>query len=253
MRRRDVLVVIVLILLLAINQISVFAITPKELINGVTEKTKDVKDSSVDIRMSVSLTGMSPGSTQSTTTRMTYRMKIDAITNPPLVRITYIEPDTFKGTVMLIDSEKKILSLYNPLTNQIVQSKIEGNQTNLGSIDISNPSSILQDIEKTYDLTVEEKKIDKRDMYILTASLKPNQKGEFGKGLFYFEKGTLNPTKIELFDTKGQPLATIEVLSIKYNIGIKVTTLRGFPKDAKIIKGGTIQGTPGLPFGTQGK
>lgn len=253
MQRRKILVTTVLILLLVISYTSAFAITPKELLNKITEGTKDVKDSTVDIRMSVSLTGMSPGSGQSSTMKMTYRMKIEAITNPSIVRMTYIEPDTFKGTVMLIDSEKKQLSLYSPITNQIVQSKMEGTKTNVGSINISDPNSIFQDLEKTYNLAIEEKKIDKKDMYILTATLKPNQKGDFGKGIFYFEKDTLNPTRIELFDTKGQPMVSIEMLSVKYNTGLKVATLRSFPKDAKVIKGGTIQGAPGLPFGTQGK
>jgi len=152
---------------------------------------------------------------------------------------------------MLIDSEKKLLSTYSPVTNQIVQSKIEQSQSATSNIDITNPTSIFTDLEKTYDLTVEEKKLDKKDVYVLTATLKKNQKGEFGKGVFYIEKSFLTPVKIELFDTKGQPIGTIDILDIKYNIGLKIANLRSFPKDAKIVKGGTIQGTPGFPFGSQ--
>jgi len=251
MRRRKILVASLFILLLVINETLAFAITPKELLNRVNEKTKDVKDSVVDIRMSMSLTGMSSGSGQSGTTSLVYRMKIESIINPPIVRMTYIEPDTFKGTVMLIDTEKKLMSVYSPVTNQVVQSKMEDSQTSTLNINVTDPTSLLQDLEKTYDLAVEERKVDKKDAYVLTATLKPNQKGDFSKGIFYFEKNTLNPIKVELFDTKGQPMATIEILSMKYNAGLKVATLRSFPKDAKIVKGGTMQGAPGLPFGTQ--
>lgn len=251
MYRKKVLIALFLLLFLVINQTLLFAITPKDLLNKVNQRVKDIKDSVIDIRMSMSLTGMSPGSSQSSATKLSYRMKIEAINTPSIVRMTYIEPDTFKGTVMLIDSEKKLLSVYSPMTNQVVQSKIENIQTNTGNIDITNPTSIFQDIEKKYELSVEEKKVDKKDMYVLTATLKADQKGDFSKGIFYFEKDTLNPVKIELFDPKGQPIATIEMLSIKYNTGLKVATLRSFPKDAKVIKGGTIQGAPGFPFGTQ--
>ncbi|MBC7320062.1 outer membrane lipoprotein-sorting protein, partial [bacterium] len=222
---------------------------PKEIIDKITNRTKEVKDSYIDIRMSMSITGMSSGSTQ--TTKLTYRLKIESITNPVVVRITYLEPDTFKGTVMLVDNEKHLLSMYSPITNQVVQSKIEQGKTNIPNMDLTNPTSIFKDLEKTYDLAVEEKKVDKKDVYVLTATLKENQKGDFGRGIFYLEKSSLNPIKIELFDTKGQSIGTIDILDIKYNIGLKVATLRSFPKDAKVIKGGTIQGAPGFPFGSQ--
>jgi len=245
---RRFLIVLVLICFLITESVA-FAITPKEIIDKITDRTKEIKDSYVDIRMSMSVTGMSSGSTQ--TTKLTYRLKIESITNPTVVRITYLEPDTFKGTVMLIDSEKKLLSTYSPVTNQVVQSKIEQSQSTTSNIDITNPTSIFTDLEKTYDLTVEEKKLDKKDVYVLTATLKQNQKGDFGKGVFYLDKSSLNPLRIELFDTKGQHIGTIDILDIKYNIGLKVASLRSFPKDAKIIKGGTIQGAPGFPFGSQ--
>jgi outer membrane lipoprotein-sorting protein len=246
--RRRFLIVFVIISVFIIESLA-FAITPKELIDKITARTKEIKDSYVDIRMSMSVTGVSSGSSQ--TTKLTYRLKIESITNPTVVRITYVEPDAFKGTVMLIDSEKKLLSTYSPVANQIVQSKIEESQTNTSNIDITNPTSIFTDLEKTYDLTVEEKKLDKKDVYVLTATLKQSQKGEFGKGVFYIEKNSLTPVKIELFDTKGQLVGTIDILDIKYNIGLKVANLRSFPKDAKIVKGGTVQGTPGFPFGSQ--
>lgn len=246
--RRGFLVVIILICLIT-TQSLVFATTPKELIDKINSRTKEVKDSYIDIRMSMSVTGVSSGSTQ--TTKLTYRLKIESITNPTVVRITYLEPDTFKGTVMLVDSEKKLLSMYSPITNQVVQSKIEESKSNTSGMNLTDPTSIFTDLEKTYDLTLEEKKLDKRDIYVLTATLKQNQKGDFGKGIFYIEKNSLNPVKIELFDTKGQSIGTIDILDIKYNIGLKVATLRSFPKDAKIIKGGTIQGAPGFPFGSQ--
>ncbi|MCX7796793.1 MAG: outer membrane lipoprotein-sorting protein [bacterium] len=247
--RRKFLLAIILICFITITQSLAFATTPKELIDKINVRTKEIKDSYIDIRMSMSVTGMSSGSTQ--TTKLTYRLKIESITNPTVVRITYLEPDTFKGTVMLVDSEKKLLSMYSPMTNQVVQSKIEESQNDTSSINLTDPTSIFADLEKTYDLTIEEKKIDKKDVYILTATLKQNQKGDFGKGIFYIEKNSLNPVKIELFDTKGQSIGIIDILDIKYNIGLKVATLRSFPKDAKVIKGGTIQGTPGFPFGSQ--
>ncbi|MGC8970868.1 MAG: outer membrane lipoprotein-sorting protein [bacterium] len=246
--KRRFLTVLFLICFLIIESIA-FAITPNEIIDKITARTKEVKDSYIDIRMSMSVTGMSSGSTQ--TTKLTYRLKIESITNPTVVRITYLEPDTFKGTVMLIDSEKKLLSMYSPVTNQVVQSKIEQRQSATPNLDITNPTSILTDLEKMYDLVVEEKKLDKKDVYVLTATLKQNQKGDFGKGIFYLDKDSLNPLKIELFDTKGQNIGTIDILDIKYNIGLKVASLRSFPKDAKVIKGGTIQGTLGFPFGSQ--
>lgn len=248
MQRKILVTVVLICFIVAISSLA-FAITPKELIDKIKSNTKDIKDSYVDIKMSMNITGVSSGSTQ--TTKLTYRLKIETITNPTIVRITYLEPDTFKGTVMLIDNEKNLLSMYSPITNQVVQSKIEQKQTTTSSIDLTNPTSIFTELEKTYDLTVEEKKIDKKDVYILTATLKQNQKGDFGKGIFYLEKNSLNPIKIELFDTKGQSLGIIELLDIKYNIGLKVASLRSFPKDAKVIKGGTIQGTPGFPFGSQ--
>lgn len=248
MQRKILVTVILICFIVAISSLA-FAITPKELIDKIKSNTKDIKDSYVDIKMSMNITGVSSGSTQ--TTKLTYRLKIETITNPTIVRITYLEPDTFKGTVMLIDNEKNLLSMYSPITNQVVQSKIEQKQTTTSSIDLTNPTSIFTELEKTYDLTVEEKKIDKKDVYILTATLKQNQKGDFGKGIFYLEKNSLNPIKIELFDTKGQSLGIIELLDIKYNIGLKVASLRSFPKDVKVIKGGTIQGTPGFPFGSQ--
>ncbi len=248
MQRKILVTVVLICFIVTINSLA-FAITPKELIDKIKSETKDVKDSYVDIKMSMNITGVSSGSTQ--TTKLTYRFKVETITNPTIVRITYLEPDTFKGTVMLIDNEKNLLSMYSPITNQVVQSKIEQKQTTTSTIDFTNPTSIFTELEKAYDLTVEEKKIDKKDVYILTATLKQNQKGDFGKGIFYLEKNSLSPIKIELFDTKGQSIGIIELLDIKHNIGLKVASLRSFPKDAKIIKGGTIQGTPGFPFGSQ--
>ncbi|MGC9063255.1 MAG: hypothetical protein ACP5JL_01035, partial [bacterium] len=79
------------------------------------------------------------------------------------------------------------------------------------------------------------------------------QKGNFGKGIFYLNRETFEPVRIELFDTKNQPTTTIDIISLKYNTGIKVSALTSFPKGAKVIKGAPIQGTLTLPFTVQQK
>ena len=251
MRKLLVFISVVLISLL-IGQSVTFAITPKELIDKVTSKTKDIKDSVIEISMSMSLIGASSESGQTSSTKLSYRLKIESMVSPQIVRIAYIEPEAFKGTVMVIDSGKKLLSMYSPMTNQVVQSKIE-NAQNTSSIDLSSLNNIFQELEKTYNLTVEEKKLGKKEVYVLTATLKSNQKGDFGKGIFYLDKEAFEPIKIELYDTKNQPMTSIEILSLKYNTGLKVSNLTSFPKGAKIVKGGTIQGPLGLPFSTPQK
>jgi len=249
MRKLLIFVSLLFVFLLVVQSV-LFAITPKELLDKITNKSKEIKDSVIELSVSMSLTGSESGQTSN---KLSYRLKIESIVNPPIVRITYLDPEAFKGTVMVIDSDKKLLSMYSPMTNQVIQSKIEGSQTGTNSMDISNFNSIFQDLEKTYDLTVEEKQLDKKNVYVLIATLKPNQKGNFGKGIFYLNRETFEPIRIELFDTKNQPTTTIEIVSLKYDTGLKVSTLTSFPKGAKIVKGAPIQGTLGLPFTTQQK
>lgn len=251
MRKLLVFISIILVFLLSAQSI-VFAITPKELIDKVTSKTKDIKDSVVELSMSMSLIGTSSESGQTGSQKLSYKLKIESIVNPSIVRITYLEPEAFKGTVMVIDSDKKLLSMYSPMSSQVIQSKIENTQST-SSMDLSDFSNIFQNLERTYSLIVDEKQLNKKNVYVITATLKENQKGDFGKGIFYLNKETFEPVKIELFDNKNQPMTTIDILSLKYNTGLKATTLTSFPKGAKIVKGGTIQGTLGLPFSTPQK
>jgi len=56
--RRRFLIAFVIISILIIESLA-FAITPKELIDKITARTKEIKDSYVDIRMSMSVTGVS--------------------------------------------------------------------------------------------------------------------------------------------------------------------------------------------------
>ncbi|MGC9063816.1 MAG: hypothetical protein ACP5JL_03970, partial [bacterium] len=131
------------IVFLLVTQSVLFAITPKELLDKVTSKSKDIKDSVIELSVGMSLAG---SETTQSTTKLSYRLKIESIVNPPVVRITYLDPEAFKGTIMVIDSDKKLLSMYSPLTNQVIQSKIENSQTG-SNMDISNFSGIFQDLE----------------------------------------------------------------------------------------------------------
>lgn len=203
-------------------------------VDDILANSQSVLDKTKTISITMVMTQVAPDKTE---TKM--RAAILGDRSQELYRITMLEPAALADQVIVIDAKAKKMRMYMPVSNQIIvrsldEAAAEGGQM---GFDFSRMSQLPS--QKDYDIKLSGvQKTSTGDVYLLTVT--PKKKGSQtaynGTQKVWVRASDWMVSKVELYDDKGQLVATIVLQEIKLNPKVTKAQLTQLPKDAQVIE-----------------
>jgi len=135
---------------------------------------------------------------------------------PNMMRMEYILPAEMAGQVMVLDG--KTLWMYYPAENQVITVEVPEIDQPFETDPVEFIEEVLNNSETSL---LGSEIIDGRSTYVI--DMIPKETGKLflhGKTIFWVDKETWMPLKIEMYDNEGKLVNTMEYKNIEINTGV---------------------------------
>jgi outer membrane lipoprotein-sorting protein len=180
--------------------------SPEQIAREMQEK----QDSIEDITMTMSYSNLYNFG-EDTITEIEYIGK-----KPNMMRMEYILPAEMAGQVMVLDG--KTLWMYYPAENQVITVEVPEIYQPFETDPIEFIEEVLNNSETSL---LGSEIIDGRSAYVI--EMIPKETGEHflpGKTIFWVDKETWMPLKVEMYDNEGKLVNTMEYKNVEINTGV---------------------------------
>ncbi len=160
------------------------------------------------------------------------QVKVDALLSGVL-RMTFLKPDTFAGSIFIFNKKSNRAIQYSPLTEQAINQSIDQVLTDrsvFASVDqlFSLPSP------DDYELTVlAVETINKVSHVVVSAQSKTDS--DSWRYRFWINQQTWLASKLQITDKDNKPVMVISINGIKLNQNLKEATLNKLPAGTQYI------------------
>ncbi len=144
---------------------------------------------------------------------------------PGLLRLEFVQPETFAGSIYVIDRDKDQVMQYSPITEQVLISKVD---------QVISERYVPTTVEQLfslpspddYDLT-----IIKTEKNLVNVSARPKNNGDTASYRFWIDQNQWMVQRMQVFDGNTL-LFTITLSKIVCNSNLNATVLRKMPAGA---------------------
>ncbi|MGI6609666.1 MAG: LolA family protein [Limnochordia bacterium] len=148
-------------------------------------------------------------------------------TLPNLLRLSFVKPETFAGTLYVLDRKTNQVMQYSPITEQVIVSSIDQALS-----ERFVPTTVEQLFSlpspEDYDLTVFATETSGKQK-LVGISAKAKRDPESPCFHFWIDQATWMVARMHVFDVQGQPLFTIVLRDIKVNQNLAEAQLKKMP------------------------
>jgi hypothetical protein len=217
------------------------ALVPLALAQSVTVDTV-LKNLEATSKNTKDFGGKVVGSAEQDNQRTRFEVKIAGITASKLTRVDFLAPDSLADNFLIVDNQN--IFNYQFITNQVTIQK-DTSQTNVGGFNLN--FNQLNDLQTTFPrdqvdfkpLTTETTPAGKA--YVLDATPKKNSKVDFDRLKVWVLENGWRVYRTQSLDAKNVVQFDITISEWKANSGLKASELCKLPKDAEIIKKGSLK------------
>jgi outer membrane lipoprotein-sorting protein len=207
-------------------------VTVDSLLKNLDATSKNTKDFSAKVT----------GSAEQDNQKTRFEVKIAGVTTAKLTRVDFLAPDSLADNFLIIDNQN--VYNYQFITNQVTIQK-NSSQTSVGGFNLN--FNALNDLQSTFPkdqvdfkpLTSETTPAGKA--YILDATPRKNSTVDFDRLKVWVLESGWRVYRTQAFDAKGVLQFDLTIPEWKANTGLKAADLCKLPKDAEIIKKGTLK------------
>ena len=207
-------------------------VTADNILKNLDTTQKNTKDFSAKVS----------GSAEQNDSRTKFEVKIAGITASKLTRVDFLAPDALADNFLIIDNQNAYN--YQFITNQVTIQR-NANASEVGGFNLN--FNALNDLQTTFPSNqVDFKPITSETTpagkaYILDATPKKGAKLEFDRLKVWVLESGWRVYRTQAFDAKGVLQFDVTISDWKVNAGLKASELCKIPKDAEIIKKGTLK------------
>ena len=207
-------------------------VTADNILKNLDTTQKNTKDFSAKVS----------GSAEQNDSKTKFEVKIAGITASKLTRVDFLAPDALADNFLIIDNQNAYN--YQFITNQVTIQR-NANASEVGGFNLN--FNALNDLQTTFPSNqVDFKPITSETTpagkaYILDATPKKGAKLEFDRLKVWVLESGWRVYRTQAFDAKGVLQFDVTISDWKVNAGLKASELCKIPKDAEIIKKGTLK------------
>ena len=207
-------------------------VTADSILKNLDATQKNTKDFSAKVS----------GSAEQNDSRTKFEVKIAGITASKLTRVDFLSPDALADNFLIIDNQNSYN--YQFITNQVTIQK-NANASEVGGFNLN--FNALNDLQTTFPSNqVDFKPVTSETTpagkaYILDATPKKSSNLNFDRLKVWVLESVWRVYRTQSFDAKGVMQFDITISDWKVNAGLKASELCKIPKDAKVIKKGSLK------------
>ena len=207
-------------------------ITADSILKNLDATQKNTKDFSAKVS----------GSAEQNDSRTKFEVKIAGITASKLTRVEFLAPDALADNFLIIDNQNSYN--YQFITNQVTIQK-NANASEVGGFNLN--FNALNDLQTTFPSNqVDFKPVTSETTpagkaYILDATPKKSSNLNFDRLKVWVLESGWRVYRTQSFDAKGVMQFDITISDWKVNAGLKASELCKIPKDAEVIKKGSLK------------
>lgn len=152
---------------------------------------------------------------------------------PNLLRLSFVKPETFAGTLYVLDRKTNQVMQYSPITDQVMVSSID---QVLSERFVPTTVEQLFSLPSTddYDLAVfDTEKNGKQKLVGVWAQAKEDSQAPFFH--FWIDEGSWIIARMHVFDAQGQRLFTMVLRDVETNQNLREAQLRRMPPGAVTV------------------
>jgi outer membrane lipoprotein-sorting protein len=217
------------------------ALIPLAFAQGVTVDSviKNLENTQKNTR---DFSGRVTGSAEQDNSRTRFEVKIAGITAAKLTRVDFLAPDALADNFLILDNQNSYN--YQFITNQVTIQRI-ANNTQVGGFNLN--FNALNDPQATFPqnqvdfkpLTTENTPAGRA--YILDGTPKKGVNLDFDRLRVWVLENGWRVYRAQSLDTKNVVQFDVTIPEWKANGGLKVADLCKIPRDAEIIRKGTLR------------
>lgn len=207
-------------------------VTADSILKNLDATQKNTKDFSAKVS----------GSAEQNDSRTKFEVKIAGITASKLTRVEFLAPDALADNFLIIDNQNSYN--YQFITNQVTIQK-NANASEVGGFNLN--FNALNDLQTTFPSNqVDFKPVTSETTpagkaYILDATPKKSSNLNFDRLKVWVLESGWRVYRTQSFDAKGVMQFDITISDWKVNAGLKASELCKIPKDAEVIKKGSLK------------
>lgn len=207
-------------------------VTPDSILKNLDATQKNTKDFSAKVS----------GSAEQNDSKTKFEVKIAGITASKLTRVDFLAPDALADNFLIIDNQNTYN--YQFITNQVTIQK-NANAAEVGGFNLN--FNALNDLQTTFPSNqVDFKPVTSETTpagkaYILDATPKKSSNLNFDRLKVWVLESGWRVYRTQSFDAKGVMQFDITISDWKVNAGLKASELCKIPKDAEVIKKGSLK------------
>ena len=207
-------------------------VTADSILKNLDATQKNTKDFSAKVS----------GSAEQNDSRTKFEVKITGITASKLTRVEFLAPDALADNFLIIDNQNSYN--YQFITNQVTIQK-NANASEVGGFNLN--FNALNDLQTTFPSNqVDFKPVTSETTpagkaYILDATPKKSSNLNFDRLKVWVLESGWRVYRTQSFDAKGVMQFDVTISDWKVNAGLKASELCKIPKDAEVIKKGSLK------------